>query len=146
MARKMNAEQVITLLNEILEHELAGVVRYTHYAFMTFGYSRIPIAKWMNGQADESLEHARMAGEHITRLGGHPSIKTGKLADSRKHDMETMLQEARVHEQFAVDAYTQLLRLVEGRDVSLEEYARSQVEAETGDLTEIEKMLRRPGS
>ena len=30
----------VALLNEILETELAGVVRYTHYALMIFGYKQ----------------------------------------------------------------------------------------------------------
>ena len=34
---------VVKVLNTILELELAGVVRYTHYALMVFGYNRIPI-------------------------------------------------------------------------------------------------------
>ena len=36
---------VVGLLNEILETELAGVVRYTHYSLMIFGHSRIPDRK-----------------------------------------------------------------------------------------------------
>ena len=34
---------IIKALNSILEFELAGVVRYTHYALMVYGYNRIPI-------------------------------------------------------------------------------------------------------
>lgn len=51
-------ERAIALLNRILELELAGVVRYTHYALMIYGYNRIPIVSWLSGQADESLLHA----------------------------------------------------------------------------------------
>jgi bacterioferritin len=42
----LNTKKVIDQLNRILECELAGVVRYTHYSMMIFGYSRIPIVKW----------------------------------------------------------------------------------------------------
>jgi bacterioferritin len=49
------------LLNQILEAELAGVVRYTHYSFMVYGYNRIPIVSWLRAQADESLAHAHEA-------------------------------------------------------------------------------------
>ena len=65
---------VVGILNQILEAELAGVVRYTHYSFMVFGYNRIPIISWIESQANESLLHARQAGEMITHLGGHPSL------------------------------------------------------------------------
>lgn len=61
---------VIQVLNNILEAELAGVVRYTHYALMVFGYNRIPIVAWMRTQATESLLHANQAGEMITHLDG----------------------------------------------------------------------------
>lgn len=60
---------VVTILNKILETELAGVVRYTHYALMVYGYARIPIVSWMRDQATESLAHANEVGELITHLG-----------------------------------------------------------------------------
>ena len=31
----------IEILNEIMETELAGVVKYTHYSLMVYGYNRI---------------------------------------------------------------------------------------------------------
>ena len=45
---ELNKEAVITTLNRIMELELAGVVRYTHYALMVYGYNRIPIVGWMS--------------------------------------------------------------------------------------------------
>ena len=43
-------QKVVALLNRILENELAGVVRYTHYSFLVFGFSRIPIVEWLRSQ------------------------------------------------------------------------------------------------
>ncbi|MCB1873997.1 MAG: hypothetical protein KDI49_18680, partial [Gammaproteobacteria bacterium] len=63
MTQALDRNATISILNRILELELAGVVRYTHYALMVYGYSRIPIVGWLNTQADESLLHARQAGE-----------------------------------------------------------------------------------
>ncbi len=65
-----------------MEAELTGVVRYTHYSLMIFGYGRIPIVSWMRGQATESLAHASEAGELITHLGGHPSGNWSAIRDS----------------------------------------------------------------
>ena len=59
MTQALDRSAAVAVLNRILELELAGVVRYTHYAFMVNGYSRIPIVGWLNAQADESLLHAR---------------------------------------------------------------------------------------
>ena len=143
--RRLQTQKVIELLNHILEHELAGVVRYTDYALMTFGYARIPIAGFFNGNADESLQHARLAGEHITSLGGVPSMKTTRVTPLKNYTVDNMLRAALKHEQEAVEAYTSLVKLVEGRNIELEEYARSQVAVEAHDVHEIEKMMRMPG-
>ena len=81
---KINREAVIAQLNKILECELAGVVRYTHYSMMIFGYSRIPIVSWFQAEAAESLTHAQQAGEMVTRLGGHPSLAIGPLLETHE--------------------------------------------------------------
>ena len=141
----IETDSVVVVLNQILEAELAGVVRYTHYSLMVFGYSRIPIVKWLRGQADESLLHAQQAGEYITALGGHPSLGIGKLLESEKHDIGAILREALEHEQAALALYRALLSLVADRDIMLEEYARTMIAEETLHASEVNKMLRQPG-
>ena len=47
--------KIIDKLNQIMELELAGVVRYTHYSLMIYGYNRIPIVSWMKSNAAEGL-------------------------------------------------------------------------------------------
>jgi bacterioferritin len=92
-------------LNRIMEIELAGVVKYTHYSLMVFGYNRIPIVSWLKGNADESLVHAHRAGELLTLLGGHPSLKIGSLLETEKHDIGDILRESLAHEKTAITAY-----------------------------------------
>ena len=58
----------IDALNRIMELELAGVVRYTHYSLMVYGYNRIPIVSWLKSNAQEGLDHAHKAGELATLL------------------------------------------------------------------------------
>jgi bacterioferritin len=142
---KLDNEKVIASLNAILELELAGVVRYTHYSLMIFGHARIPIIKWMRDQASEGMSHATMAGEHVTTLGGHPSLKIGKLVETHKHDIDQILREALEHERATLDEYYALLGHTEGRSVFLEEYARDMIQLEEGHIAEVEKMIRRPG-
>jgi bacterioferritin len=139
-------EQVVGTLNQILELELAGLVRYLHYSFMIFGHTRIPIVSWLRGQANEAQAHATQAGEHITNLGGHPSLKIGALLETHKHNIDEILGEALVHEEEGLTEYRKLLDFVAGRSVMLEEYARTQIAAEEEHLAEIRKMMRRPGS
>ena len=136
---------VLTTLNRILETELAGVVRYTHYSLMIFGYNRIPIVSWMRGQATESLAHAQEAGEKITHLGEHPSLAIGPLLETHRHDIGDILREALEHEKGGLADYRDLLKLVEGRSTFLEEYARQMIFQEEAHVGEVEKMLRRPG-
>jgi bacterioferritin len=138
-------DQALGFLNRILEHELAGVVRYTHYSFLVFGFGRIPIVSWMRGQANEALMHAQQAGEMVTMLGAYPSLEIGPLLDSHEHDLRTILQETLATEAQALDLYRKLLKCVEGRSVTLEEYARQMIYAEEIHASEVDKMLRRPG-
>lgn len=141
----MNKELVLKTLNRIMELELAGVVRYTHYALMVYGYNRIPIVSWLEKNADESLAHARAAGELVTWLGGHPSLAIGPLLESHKHDIGDILRESLDLEGEALTAYNSLLALVRDHDVRLEEYARDMIAAEVAHQDEVNKMLRRPG-
>jgi len=136
-------KKILATLNQILELELAGVVRYMHYSFMIFGHQRIPITAWLRKQADESLAHSVLAGEHITSLGGHPSLRIGELLETHKHAVDQILDEAHAHETKGLEAYRTLLGLVRDRSIMLEEYARGQIAAEEQHLSEIRKMLRR---
>lgn len=138
-------DAVINVLNKILEAELAGVVRYTHYALMIVGYNRIPIVSWMRSQATESLTHANEAGELITHLGGHPSLGIGALLETHRHDIGTILTESLEHEALALAEYTNLLELVNGHNVLLEEYARRMIAQEEMHLGDVRKMLTKPG-
>ena len=138
-------KKIITALNKILELELAGVVRYTHYALMVYGYSRIPIISWLRGQATESLTHANQAGELITNLGGHPSLAIGPLLETHNHDIGNILRESLEHEKKSLGCYCDLFKLVEGHSVMLEEYAREMIYTEELHLGEVDKMLRNPG-
>ena len=138
-------KQMVGILNNIMELELSGVVRYTHYSLMVFGYNRIPIVSWLKGNADESLVHAHKAGELVTLLGGHPSLKIGNLLETEKHDVGDILRESLVHEQTAIAAYYELLKVAEGKSVLLEEYAREMIVQEELHLDEVNKMLRKSG-
>jgi len=143
---KTETAKVIDTLNHILELELAGVVRYLHYSFMVFGHTRIPIVAWLRSQASESQAHAVRAGEHVTSFGGHPSLRIGQLLETHKHNVDEILREALAHEEEGLAEYHKLLGMVEGREIMLEEYARTQIAAETDHVADIRKMLRKPGS
>jgi len=142
---KIDQDQVVSVLNRLLEAELAGVVRYTHYSFLVFGFGRIPIVSWLREQAKESLLHAQQIGEWITALGAYPSLEIGPLLDSHKHDITAMLRESLETERSALELYRELLGLVAGNFVALEEFARQMIHAEELHAAEVDKMLRKPG-
>lgn len=143
--QKLDKAAAVSLLNEILETELAGVVRYTHYALMVFGYSRIPIVSWLRGEANTSLGHANEAGELVTHLGEHPSLKIGALLETHKHGINDILIEALEAEKAGLVLYRKLYELAKDRSVLLEDYARKMIAEEEQHVGEVNKMLRKPG-
>jgi bacterioferritin len=134
-------ETVIKTLNQLLENEYAGVVRYSHYSLMVFGFNRIPIVKWFRDQSAESLTHAEGIGEMITTFGGHPSLKISALLETHKHSLEAILTETLVFEKDQVKVFHDLLGLVEGHSVLLEEFAREMIFQEENHVSEVQKML-----
>ena len=140
--KDLQSETVCAILNRVMEYELAGVVRYTHYSLMVSGPYRLPIVDFMKAQATESLTHAQQAGEIITGLGGHPNQGIAQIEETHQHDLKTLLQESLEHEQRALALYKELLAEVEGKSVYLEEFARQQIGQEELHTLELRKMLR----
>ena len=141
----IDRDETIKTLNEIVELELAGVVRFTQYSLMVFGHARIPIMHWMREQAQQSLAHAMQAGEEVTALGGNVSLAIGELVGVHHPSVDEILKEMLVQERRGIELYRRLLALSEGRSVSLEELARQMIRNEELDVAEIEKMLRTRG-
>ncbi len=142
---ELDQDDAIKTLNEILELELAGAVRYTQYALMVFGHARIPITSWMRDQAAEALDHATLVGDEVTTLGGKVSLGIGELVGTHHASVDEMLEEVLIHEQRGIDLYRRLLTQTEGRSVSLEELARQMIRNEELHVSEIQKMLRKRG-
>jgi len=144
--KKLNTALILEKLNRILELELAGVIRYTHYSFMVYGFGRIPIVSWLRSQADESMLHAQEAGELITQLDGKPSLAVGPLLKRVTYDIAEMLNDSLKHEENALQAYRDLLKVVAGKSIMLEEYATRMISDETRHAGDVRKMLRAPGN
>ncbi len=139
---ELDEPAVIAALNDILEAELSGVVRYTHYSLMIIGPHRIPLVEFMKGQATESLMHAQQVGEILTGLGGHPSIGIAAIEESNEHSIEQILRESLEHELRAVRLYRALLGTVLDKSIFLEEFARGLIAQEEEHQLELRKMLR----
>ncbi len=145
MEEHFDKTAAVKLLNQIMEAELAGVVRYTHYSLMVFGHNRIPIVSWLRNEANICLTHANEAGELVTHFGEHPSLKIGALLETHKHGINDILNESLEAELAGLALYKQLLELVHDRSVLLDEYARRMIAEEELHVGEVNKMLRKPG-
>jgi len=140
--QELDHKKTIDLLNSIMEFELAGVVRYTHYSLMVTGPNRIPIVDFFKMQATESLTHAQQVGEILTGLEGHPSLRIAPMEETYKHTVRDILEESLAHEKKALDLYKILLNTVADASVYLEEFARTMIGTEELHNIEIKKMLR----
>jgi len=140
--KQLNEQRVCELLNNIVEMEMAGVVRYAHSSLMVRGPNRIPIVAFLQEQANESLAHALQAGEYITGFNGHPSQNISTIQENHNHSVEQILQESLAHEMAAVEMYKDLLMEVADASIMLEEYARGQIGMEEQHALEIRKMLQ----
>jgi bacterioferritin len=138
----LDQEKAIDVLRSLMEFELAGVVRYTHYALMVTGPNRIPIVDFFKAQATESLLHAQQVGEILTGLEGHPSLQIAPMEETYKHSVRDILEESLAHEKNALQMYKKLLDIVEDASVYLEEFARTMIGTEELHNIEIKKMLR----
>ena len=140
--KPLDTNKACAILNEIMEYELAGVVRYTHSAMMVTGPYRIPIVAFLKEQASESLLHAQGAGELIAGLDGHPSHKIAKIEETGQHAIKDILEESLEHELHAVGLYKKLLEEVEDSSIYLEEYARGMIGEEEQHSLELKRMLK----
>ncbi|MCC5634759.1 bacterioferritin [Nostoc sp. CHAB 5844] len=140
--QELDQKKTIELLNTIMEFELAGVVRYTHYSLMVTGPNRIPIVGFFKAQASESLLHAQQVGEILTGLDGHPTLRIAPMEETFKHSVKDILAESLSHEKKALELYKTLLDTVSNASVYLEEFARGMIGQEELHNLELKKMLR----
>ena len=138
----VDREKVISILNEIMKYELAGVVRYTHSALMVVGPYRESLVSYFNGQSSESLTHAQSAGDLLVSLGGHPSQDISIIKETNEHSIASLLEESLEHERKAVSLYKELLSEVVDKSIYLEEYAKEMIKNEEIHSLTVEKMLK----
>jgi bacterioferritin len=138
----VNREKVISILNDIMKYELAGVVRYTHSALMVVGPYRESLITYFNEQSSESLIHAQSAGDLLVSLGGHPSQDISIIKETNEHSITALLEESLEHERKAVSLYKELLSEVVDKSIYLEEYAKEMIKNEEIHSLTVEKMLK----
>lgn len=135
-------EKLIKALNEDLEKEMAGIVRYLHHSFIIFGPHRGPLVQMFRTQATESMNHAIQLGEKITALGGHPTVKVDQVFEPGHQTVEEMLQEDLKAEKKQLELYASQLKEFEEHNLPMKLMLEQIIIDEQTHIDEIEKYLR----
>ena len=115
-------EDIVKLLNDSLATELVCIMRYKRHHFTAKGMASPAIAEEFLVHANEETEHADMIAERIVQLGGEPDFNPASLLQ-RSHadyddstDLKTMIRANLVAERVAIEAYTQMVKLIGDKD------------------------------
>jgi bacterioferritin len=113
---------VIRILNEVLATEIVCVLRYKRHYYMATGIHSQAVAEEFLEHANEEQEHADLAAERITQLGGEPNFNPEGLT-MRSHSeyaegktLLDMVREDLVAERIAVESYTEIIRYLGNDD------------------------------
>ena len=115
-------EDIVKLLNDSLATELVCIMRYKRHHYTAKGMSSPAIAGEFLVHANEETEHADMIAERIVQLGGEPDFNPATLLQ-RSHadydastDLKSMIRANLVAERVAIEAYTQMVKLIGDKD------------------------------
>ena len=115
-------DDIVKLLNDSLATELVCILRYKRHHFTAKGLASPAIAEEFLVHAQEETEHADMIAERIVQLGGEPDFSPSTLLQ-RSHadydeskDLKSMIRANLVAERVAIEAYTQMVKLIGDKD------------------------------
>ena len=115
-------DDIVKLLNDSLATELVCVMRYKRHHFTAKGLASPAIADEFLAHANEESAHADLLAERIVQLGGEPDFSPATLLQ-RSHadydessDLKSMIRANLIAERVAIEAYTQMVRLIGDKD------------------------------
>jgi len=113
---------IIELLNDALATELVCVLRYKRHHFTADGMASSKIAQEFMTHAGEEAAHADRLARRIVQLGGEPDFSPDSLS-ARSHaayddsrDLRDMIKANLVAERVAIEAYSQMIGLIDAKD------------------------------
>ena len=136
----MKTNLVIEKLNEAVSLEFAAFHMYLQFSLVVHGADRIKWHEFFEEQSKEALSHAKLFAGKIVALGAVPTVEAARFKQSQ--DVVEMLEIASETEKHAVQLYTDIHALVEGRDKPLQYLLEQQIQDEQQDVEEIGKYLR----
>src|SRR4051812_10101472 len=115
-------EDIVRLLNDALATELVCILRYKRHHYTAKGLSSPAIADEFMVHAQEETEHSEQLAERIVQLGGEPDFAPDGLT-KRSHadydestDLHEMIRANLIAERVAIEAYTQMIKLIGDKD------------------------------
>ena len=115
-------DDIVKLLNDSLATELVCILRYKRHHYTAKGLASPAIAEEFMVHATEETEHADMLAERIVQLGGEPDFSPSTLLQ-RSHadyddstDLKSMIRANLVAERVAIEAYSQMVKLIGDKD------------------------------
>ena len=115
-------DDIVQLLNDALATELVCILRYKRHHYTATGLASPAIAEEFMVHAQEETQHADQLAQRIVQLGGEPDFSPDSLS-RRSHadydesaDLQAMLRANLVAERVAIEAYSQMIRLIGDKD------------------------------
>jgi len=140
-------EDIIKLLNDALATELVCTLRYKRHYFTAKGLASPKIAEEFLVHANEETAHGDMLAERIVQLGGEPDFAPTTLVE-RSHadydaslDLQAMIRANLVAERVAIEAYSQMIRLIGDKDSTTRRILESILSQEQEHADELSDWL-----
>ncbi|MGB3649850.1 MAG: ferritin-like domain-containing protein [Rivularia sp. (in: cyanobacteria)] len=138
---QFNRDKAINFLQQILEFELAGVVRYTTYSLIVNGSNRNEIVHFLKEQAEESLFHSQKVGEVLVSIDGNPQARIAPIAELENYSVKDILRASLAHEKQALGLYKKLLDALKGSNSDIEKFISNMIEEEGTHTQELAEMI-----
>ena len=140
-------EDIIKLLNDALATEIVCTLRYKRHYFTAKGLASPKIAEEFLVHANEETAHGDMLAERIVQLGGEPDFQPTTLLE-RSHadydastDLQAMIRANLVAERVAIEAYSQMIRLIGDKDSTTRRILESILSQEQEHAEELSDWL-----
>jgi bacterioferritin len=140
-------EDVIKLLNDALATEIVCTLRYKRHYFTAKGIASPKIAEEFLVHANEETAHGDMLAERIVQLGGEPDFAPQTLLE-RSHadydsstDLQAMIRANLVAERVAIEAYSQMIKLIGDKDSTTRRILESILSQEQEHADELSDWL-----
>ncbi len=121
----IEVEEVIKLLNKAYADEWLAYYQYFIEAKVVKGIMKDGVVAELNQHAQDELRHANMVADRILQLGGIPILHPKEWFDlancayeaPTNPDVLAVLEQAIKGEQCAIDVYSRIAQMTQGKDI-----------------------------